>query len=59
MINVVYKRTIICDICGIANIDEIPISAILDAGAAPPLPIGWTNSNVTICPVCVALTKKR
>ena len=40
MINVVYKRTIICDICGIANIDEIPITAILDTGAAPPLPIG-------------------
>ena len=59
MINVVYKRTIICDICGIANIDEIPIAAILDAGAAPPLPTGWTTSNVTMCPICVALTKKR
>lgn len=50
MINVVYKRTIVCDICGLAH---------LDAGAAPPLPTGWTNSNVTMCPICVALTKKR
>lgn len=38
---------------------EIPIAAILDAGASPPLPTGWTNSNVTMCPICVALTKKR
>lgn len=59
MINVVYKRTIICDICGIANLDEIPIAAVLNAGEAPPLPVGWTNRDVTMCPVCVALTKKR
>ena len=59
MINVVYKRTIVCDICGLAHLDEIPIAAILDAGTAPPLPAGWTNSNVTMCPICVALTKKR
>ena len=59
MINVVYKRTIVCDICGLAYLDEIPLTAILDSGSAPPLPTGWTNSNVTMCPVCVALTKKR
>lgn len=58
MINVVYKRTIVCDICGLAHLDEIPIAAILDAGAAPPLPTGWINRDVTMCPICVALTKK-
>lgn len=59
MINVIYKRTIVCDICGLAYLDEIPLTAILNAGEAPPLPVWWTNINVTMCPVCVALTKKR
>ena len=59
MSNVVNKRTIVCDICGLARLDEILIGAILDAGSAPPLPTGWTNRDVTMCPICMALTKKR
>lgn len=58
MINVVYKRTIVCDMCGLAYRDEIPLTAILDAGVAPPLPTGWIDRDITMCPICVALKKK-
>ena len=58
MIDIIYKRTIVCDICGLVHRDVIPLIAILDARAAPPLPTGWTNRDVTMCPICVALKKK-
>lgn len=57
MINVVYKRTIVCDICGLAHRDEVSLTEILDSGATPPLPTGWACRSVTICPICMALKK--
>lgn len=58
MVTIVCERTCVCDWCGRVCRDKISFTSILDAATSPPLPTGWRNCCITLCPKCVLENQK-